>query len=228
MSSFDHLKEQMGEIVARYPQSRSAVMPLLHLLQSDQGAVTIDGIAAIAERLGLTTAEVTAVASFYTMYKRRDVGAHHIGVCTNTLCAVLGGDAVYDALADRLGVGHNESTSDGKFHLERIECQAACTHAPVMTVDWEFMDNQTPRSAVEVIDQLARGEQVESTRGPVIRDFAATEHTLAFPDDGLAGDGTAVDSIMLAGLAVARERGMTAPAGHSSADPAPTNASREG
>ena len=203
--------EEMDRIIERYPRPRSAVMPLLHLLQSQQGEITIEGIGAIADRLDLTTAEVSAVSTFYTMYKRRRVGAHHIGVCTNTLCAVLGGDAVYDALSQRLGIGHNETTPDGRFHLERIECQAACTHAPVMTVDWEFMDDQTPTSAVDVIDRLAAGEPVPSTRGPVIRDFAATEHTLAFPDDGLAGEGTSVDALMLAGLEEARKRGMSAP-----------------
>ena len=130
----------------------------------------------IADRLGLTTAEVSAVSTFYTMYKRRNVGEHHIGVCTNTLCALLGGDAVYDAVSERLGAGHNQTDVAGTFWLERIECQAACTHAPVMTVDWEFMDDQTPVSAVEVIDRLAAGDRVASTRGPEIRDFAATEH----------------------------------------------------
>ena len=211
MSGFAHLSSQMDEIVARYPRPRSAVMPLLHLLQAEQDEVTIEAIGVIADRLGLTTAEVSAVASFYTMYKRRSVGRHHIGVCTNTLCAVLGGDAVYDALCQRLGVRHNETTPDGMFHLERIECQAACTHAPVMTVDWEFMDDQTPSSAVEVVDRLARGEAVQSTRGPQIRGFAATERTLAFPDDGLADEGSPVDHRMLAGLSAARERGMSAP-----------------
>jgi NADH-quinone oxidoreductase subunit E len=205
------LAEQMDRIVERYPNSRSAVMPLLHLMQSLDGDVSIDAIGIIADRLGLTTAEVSAVSTFYTMYKRRRVGAHHIGVCTNTLCAVLGGDAVYEALRERLGVGHNESTADGMFHLERIECQAACTHAPVMTVDWEFMDDQTPASAVEVIDRLAAGMPVDSTRGPQIRDFEATERTLAFPDDGLAAAGTPVDARMLAGLTIARERNMSAP-----------------
>ena len=202
---------QMGEIIARYPSARSAVMPLLHLVQSIDDEITPEGMQVIAEQLGLTTAEVTAVATFYTMYKRRPVGKHHIGVCTNTLCALLGGDAVYDALSERLGAGHNERDADGTFWLERIECQAACTHAPVMTVDWEFMDCQTPQSAVDVIDRLARGETVHSTRGPVIRDFQATEHTLAFPDDGLAGEGGEADAMMLAGLTVARERGMRAP-----------------
>jgi NADH-quinone oxidoreductase subunit E len=206
------VQEQMREIIGRYPNPRSAVMPLLHLVQSIDDEITPEGMRVIADELGLTTAEVTAVATFYTMYKRRPVGKHHIGVCTNTLCALLGGDAVYDAISERLGAGHDERDADGTFWLERIECQAACTHAPVMTVDWEFMDCQTPQSALDVIDRLARGEEVVSTRGPVIRDFQATERTLAFPDDGLAGEGGEADAIMLAGLTVARERGMSAPA----------------
>jgi NADH-quinone oxidoreductase subunit E len=212
MSYDESVMAQMREIIARYPNSRSAVMPLLHLVQSIDDEVTPEGMQIIADELGLATAEVTAVATFYTMYKRRPVGKHHIGVCTNTLCALLGGDAVYDAVSECLGAGHDERDADGTFWLERIECQAACTHAPVMTVDWEFMDCQTPQSAVEVIDRLARGEEVVSTRGPVIRDFQATERTLAFPVDGLAGEGGEADSMMLAGLTYAREHGMSAPA----------------
>lgn len=212
MAYDESVMSQMREIIERYPHARSAVMPLLHLVQSVDDEITPEGMRVIADELGLTTAEVTAVATFYTMYKRRPVGKHHIGVCTNTLCALLGGDAVYDAISERLGAGHDERDADGTFWLERIECQAACTYAPVMTVDWEFMDCQTPQSALDVIDRLARGEKVVSTRGPAIRDFQATEHTLAFPDDGLAGEGGEADAIMLAGLTVARERGMTAPA----------------
>ena len=207
----DSTVEQLRELAARYPQARSALLPMLHLVQSEEGEVTVDGINACADVLGITSAEATAVASFYTMYKRKPVGTHHIGVCTNTLCGLLGGDAVYSALCDRLGVGQNEATSDGQFWLEHIECQAACTHAPVMTVDWEFMDDVTPSSAVDIVDRLARGEQVQSTRGPMIRDFRATERTLAFPDDGLAAEGTPVDAKMLVGLTVAKERGMSAP-----------------
>lgn len=213
MAISDSTREQMRQLAARYPQPRSALLPMLHLVQSEEGEVTPDGIATCAEVLGITPAEATAVASFYTMYKRRPVGTHHIGVCTNTLCGLLGGDAVYAALDERLGgVGHDKPTDDGQFWLERIECQAACTHAPVMTVDWEYMDDVTPASAVDVIDRLERGEPVQSTRGPLIRDFRATEHTLAFPDDGLADAGTPVDAKMLVGLVVAKERGMAAPA----------------
>lgn len=209
----DQTRDEMRALAARYPDARSALLPMLHLAQSEEDHVTPGAIEACAEVLGITTAEVAAVATFYTMYKRRPVGRHHVGVCTNTMCAVLGGDAVWDAVSERLGIGHDESTPDGAFSLERIECQAACTHAPVMTVDWEFMDDQTPASALELLDRLERGEQVHSTRGPVIRDFTATERTLAFPDDGLVGEGGQADDTMLAGLQVARERGMTAPAG---------------
>lgn len=200
-------REQMREIAARYPSTRSALLPMLHLAQSEEDEITTDGINACAEVLGITPAEVTAVATFYTMYKREKVGKHHIGVCINTMCGLLGGDAVWDAVVEATDGSNNSTTPDGEFFLERIECQAACTHAPVMTVDWEFMDDVTPSSAVEVLDKLRRGEQVQSTRGPVIRDFEATEHTLAFPDDGLA-DAPSVDDKMLAGLRIAKEQGM--------------------
>ena len=202
---------QLQELAARYPRPRSGLMPMLHLVQSLEGEVTPEGVAACAEAAGVSAAEATAVASFYTMYKRKPVGTHHIGVCINTMCGLLGGDAVYDALSERLGVGHDQPTGDGAFWLERIECQAACTHAPVMTVDWEFMDDVTPASAVEIVDRLERGETVVSTRGPVIRDFRATEHSLAFPEDGLAAEGTYVDDKMLVGLRLAKESGMAAP-----------------
>jgi NADH-quinone oxidoreductase subunit E len=217
MAISESTREQMRQLAARYPQARSALLPMLHLVQSEEGLVSADGIEACADVLGITPAEATAVATFYTMYKRRDVGSHHIGVCINTMCGLLGGDAVYEALAERLGVGHDAPTDDGQFWLERIECQAACTHAPVMTVDWEYIDDVTPSAAVDIIDRLARGEEVRSTRGPAIRDFRATERTLVFPDDGLAAEGTPVDAKMLAGLTVAKERGMSAPGVTSSA-----------
>jgi NADH-quinone oxidoreductase subunit E len=212
MAISDTTRDEMRQLAALYPEARSALLPMLHLVQSEEGEVTPDGIAACADVLGITPAEATAVATFYTMYKRKPVGKHHIGVCTNTMCGLLGGDAVYDAVNERLGgVGHNEPTEDGGFFLERIECQAACTHAPVMTVDWEYIDDVTPAGAVDIIDRLERGEPVQSTRGPVIRDFRASERTLAFPDDGLASEGTPVDAKMLVGLNVAKERGMSAP-----------------
>jgi NADH-quinone oxidoreductase subunit E len=210
MALTEQTRADAVELAGRYPQSRSALLPMLHLVQSAEGRVTPDGIALCADVVGLTTAEVAAVATFYTMYKRHKVGRYHVGVCTNTLCAVLGGDAIWSALTDRLGVGHDEVTADGSVSLERIECQAACTHAPVMTANWEFLDDMDVPRALEVVEQLQRGEEVVSTRGPRIGTFEEIERALAGFDDGLAGAGGA-DDRMLAGVTYAREHGMTAP-----------------
>ncbi|MFG3406215.1 NADH-quinone oxidoreductase subunit NuoE [Streptomyces sp. NPDC048142] len=172
------------EVIARYPGSRSALLPLLHLVQSEEGYVSRTGMAFCAETLDLTTAEVTAVATFYSMYRRRAGGDYQVGVCTNTLCAVMGGDAIFDTLKDHLGVGNNETTEDGKVTLEHIECNAACDFAPVVMVNWEFFDNQTPRSATQLVDDLIAGRTVEPTRGAPICSYKETARILAgFPDE---------------------------------------------
>src|SRR5690348_15770973 len=103
----EQARVEARQIMPRYPQARSALLPMLHLVQSYQGYVSPEGIALCAEELGITKAEVGAVATFYTMYKRKPAGTYHVGVCTNTLCAVLGGDAIMSALKDHLGIGHN-------------------------------------------------------------------------------------------------------------------------
>ncbi len=190
---------EVAEIVERYPKPRSAVMPILHLVQSVDGQLTSDSIDMVAERVGITPAEVTAVASFYTMYSRRRLGRHHIGVCTNTLCAVLGGDALWAALTEHVGIGNHETTADGALTLERIECQAACTHAPVLTANWEFIDNVTIEGAKQIADTLQADGTVTSTRGPDVRPLAEVQRVLAGFDDGLAGEGGAADAIMRAG-----------------------------
>lgn len=211
MSLSQQTREQAREIIARYPQARSALLPMLHLVQAEEGYVSADGIALCAEELSITTAEVAAVATFYTMYHRKPAGEYHIGVCINPGCGILGGDAIWEKLSSRLGIGHDEVTTDGKISLERIECQAACTHAPVMTANWEFLDNMTPESAVAVVEKLASGQEVISTRGPKIRTFKENELTLAGFDDGLFDEGGQADAEMLAGLSRAKELGQTAP-----------------
>src|SRR5688572_1422158 len=136
-TKFDQLAR---EIIARYPadRSRSALLPLLHLVQSEDGYVSPAGVEYCAAVLGLTKAQVGAVATFYTMYKRRPTGEYLVSVCTNTLCNVMGGQAVYDTLTEHLGVGHDETTADGSVTLEHAECLAACDYAPVMTVNYDF------------------------------------------------------------------------------------------
>ncbi|MFD0430067.1 NADH-quinone oxidoreductase subunit NuoE [Streptomyces zhihengii] len=172
------------EIIARYPGSRSALLPLLHLVQSEEGHVSRTGMQFCAELLGLTTAEVTAVATFYSMYRRKPSGDYQVGVCTNTLCAVMGGDAIFEELKEHLGVGNNETTEDGKVTLEHIECNAACDFAPVVMVNWEFFDNQTPESAKKLVDDIRAGEQVVPTRGAPLCGYKETARILAgFPDE---------------------------------------------
>ncbi len=209
MSISDTTRAELTELAGRYPQARSALLPMLHLVQSEEGYVSAEGIEACAQTLGLSTAEVAGVSTFYTMYKRRPAGTHHIGVCTNTMCAVLGGDALWDAVSAHTGIGHDEVSAQGTFDLERIECQAACTHAPVMTVDWEFFDRMTPDQAITLLDRLEAGEEVRSTRGPVVRGFRAASRTISgIDEDGLVDAGGAADELMLANLRAADERGV--------------------
>jgi NADH-quinone oxidoreductase subunit E len=157
--------------------------------------------------LDLTKAEVGAVATFYTMYKRRPVGDYHVGVCTNTLCAVMGGDAIYAALKEHLGVeGQDVVTDDGKVSLEHIECNAACDYAPVVMVNWEFFDNQTPGSARALVDDLRAGNPVVPTRGAgSVCTWKEAERVLAGYYDGRADEGAAAGSATLEGLQLARQ-----------------------
>jgi NADH-quinone oxidoreductase subunit E len=207
----DQTLAELREITARYPQARSALLPMLHLVQSVEGRVTSRGIEACADILGISAAEVSGVATFYTMYKRRPVGDYHVGVCTNTLCAVMGGDAIFERLKDHLDIGNDETTEDGKVTLEHVECNAACDFAPVVMVNWEFMDNQTPQSATELVDDLRAGREVTSTRGPRICTWREAERVLAGFPDGLADEGPAAGPPSLLGLQIAREKGWRAP-----------------
>ena len=209
----DTTREEAREIVARYPKARSALLPMLHLVQAEQGYVSPDGMALCAEVLGLTMAEVGAVATFYTMYRRRPAGTYHVGVCTNTLCAVLGGDAILAALKDHLAIGHNETTEDGTVSLEHVECSAACDYAPVIMVNWEFYDNQTPASACELVDGCRAGNPPAPTRGAdSLCTFREASRVLAGFNDGRAGEGVQAGPPALVGLQLAKQRGDTAPA----------------
>jgi NADH-quinone oxidoreductase subunit E len=209
----DTTRAEMREIIARYPKPRSALLPMLHLAQSVEGYVSPAGIAMCAEELGLTKAEVGAVATFYTMYRRKPAGEYHVGVCTNTLCAVLGGDAILDGLKEHLGIGHNETTDDGRISLEHIECNAACDYAPVMMVNWEFYDNQTPGSARDLVDACRAGNPPAPTRGPSsLCTFKQASRVLAGFPDGRANEGVQAGPATLVGLELAKQRGDEAPA----------------
>ncbi|HEX5598498.1 MAG TPA: NADH-quinone oxidoreductase subunit NuoE [Micromonosporaceae bacterium] len=206
------MHERAQEIIARYPadRSRSALLPLLHLVQSEEGYVSPAGVEFCAELLGINKAQVGAVATFYTMYKRRPTGDWLVSVCTNTMCNVLGGQEVYDALVEHLGVGHEETTADGKVTLEHAECLAACDYGPVMTVNYEYFDKADPQAAVELVEKLRAGERPKPTRGARLCTLKEMSIQLAgFADsreeavaDGPAGEST------LRGLRLAEQHGI--------------------
>jgi NADH-quinone oxidoreductase subunit E len=196
----------MDSIIKRYPRSRSAIMPLLHYVQSKAGYVTNEGIELIAKLLTLETAEVSAVATFYTQYKRKPVGEYHVGVCTNTLCAVMGGDAIFAGLKSHLGIENDGVTADGKVSLEHIECNAACDYAPVVMANWEFYDNQTVESAKDLVDSMRQGNPIPPTRGPKsLPTWKENSAVLAGINDGRANEGVQAGEPTLLGLRLAKE-----------------------
>ena len=195
----------MDSIIARYPRKRSAIMPLLHYVQSIDGYVTNEGIEVIGEKLELATAEVTAVSTFYTQYKSKPVGEYHVGICTNTLCAVMGGDLIFDAVKEHLGIENDGVTSDGKVSVEHIECNAACDYAPVVMVNWEFYDNQTVQSVKDLVDGARAGNPPAPTRGPkTLRSWKQNSAVLAGISDGLANEGVQAGEPTLLGLKKAK------------------------
>ena len=195
----------MDSIIARYPRKRSAIMPLLHYVQSIDGYVTNEGIELIGQKLELATAEVIAVSTFYTQYKSKPVGEYHVGICTNTLCAVMGGDLIFDAVKEHLGIENDGVTSDGKVSVEHIECNAACDYAPVVMVNWEFYDNQTVQSVKDLVDGARAGNPPAPTRGPkTLRSWKQNSAVLAGISDGLANEGLQAGEPTLLGLKKAK------------------------
>jgi NADH-quinone oxidoreductase subunit E len=226
------LKADAVEITGRYPRARSALLPLLYLVQSEEGYVSPDGMRFCAETLGITETEVLGVATFYTMYKHEPAAEYQVGVCINTTCAIMGGDQIWAELVEHLGSdpgsadAHVESgdelggtadhgdikSADGKVAIERLECNAACDYAPVVMVNWEFFDNQTPASAKQLVDDLRAGRNVTLSRGPSrLCTWKQANRILAGFGDGQAAEGPSAGPASLVGLKLAREHGWHAP-----------------
>jgi len=143
-------------IVKRYPVKRAALMPTLWLAQTEFGYLSEDVMVYVAELLGLSPATVASVASFYTMYYKKPMGRHHVQVCTNLSCTLLGADHILDCLRRRLGIAVGETDAAGKFSLSEAECLGSCGTAPMMQVNDDFCENLTPESTLEIIDRLER------------------------------------------------------------------------
>lgn len=150
-------QERARQIIARYPQKRSALMPLLYLAMSEEGYLSDEGMAEVAEWVGVTPAQVVSVASFYTMYKREPVGRYLISCCTSISCMLLGGDEVLHALEDESGVPHGEIDAESLISVEHAECIGACGGAPAVQVNYELIEGVTPEKARELVRWLRAG-----------------------------------------------------------------------
>ena len=186
--------EEARAIIARYPEGRerSAVMPLLYLAQSVDGQVTRGALQEVASLIGVRTAEVEAVASFYTMLRLRPTGTHLIAVCTNLSCALRGANDVYEAAHRATGIPHGgEVSDDGVFTVHEEECLGVCEHAPVVQVNVANHDRVTPERMTEIVAALRGGEVPEPARGPAVDSFKAASRILAGlePLDGTIAQG---------------------------------------
>jgi NADH-quinone oxidoreductase subunit E len=165
----DEQRAKAEAIRDKYPNSRSATLPLLFLVQAVEGHVTDDGIREVAEILELTSAQVLATASFYSMLKEGPQGTYLVSVCRNIACTHRGGRAIVRQLADHLGIEPGQTTDDGMFTLETAECLATCDGAPTMQVNYEDFYDLTPDKAIDVVERLRRGEDVRAHRGSPVK-----------------------------------------------------------
>ena len=176
------VRADADSILARYPEAhrRSAVMPLLYLAQSVEGFVTRCALREIGMLLGITTAEVEAVASFYTMFRLRPTGTHVISVCTNLACKLRGAEAVFEAAHEASGVVHGaELSDDGLFTVHEEECLGVCDFAPAVQINFCNHDNVTPERMRELVAGLRAGEVPSPARGPAFDSFKAASRALA-------------------------------------------------
>lgn len=143
-------RAELDRLLSRYPDRAAAILPALHLVQGEVGYVPDEAIRYVAERVGTSPADVEGVATFYTMFERRPKGKHHLQICRNLSCSLMGAEALVDHVSARLGIRPGETTPDGKFTLSVVECLGSCGTAPVMMVGDEYHENLT----VESVDAL--------------------------------------------------------------------------
>ena len=180
-------RAEAKEITSRYPpgRERSAILPLLYLVQSVEGRLTQEGLREVGEILGITTAEVEAVASFYTMLRLRRTGTHLVSVCTNLSCALRGASDVLDAALEAAEIAVGEEVSpDERITVHEEECLGVCDAAPVVQIDFANHDRVTPERMRELVGSLRAGEVPEPSRGEAPADFRGASRILA----GLDGE----------------------------------------
>ena len=180
MGFFTPANEKIAaDIASRYPRRRSAMIPLLHLAQEQEGWVTGPAMEQIAELTGTTPVEVLGTGSFYEMFKFHPVGRYLVNVCTNISCQLLGADDLLEHVESSLGVRAGSTTADGLFTVEEVECVAACTEAPCFTVNYRYFHRATTETFDEVVADIRAG------RSPIGRGAAGDDGEL--PEHGILG-----------------------------------------
>jgi NADH-quinone oxidoreductase subunit E len=148
------LKKKFDELLARYPVKRSALVPMLLFGQDEVGYVSAEIIEEVARRLGVPTIEVDEVITYYSMLRRQPAGKYHLQVCTNVSCMLCGGQEILEHCQKKLGIGHKQTTPDGMFSLEEVECLGACCGAPAMQVNYDYYENLTPEKVDALLEKL--------------------------------------------------------------------------
>ena len=155
----DQLEQRFATMVTHYPTKRSALVPMLLYIQDEIGALTDEAIHEMAQRTELTELEVRNVTSYYSMLRTHKIGKYNFQVCTNVSCLLRGGEEILDHCKKKLRIDHKESTPDGLFHVEEVECIGACSWAPAMMLNYDFHENLTVQKIDELIDGLKKKEQ---------------------------------------------------------------------
>ncbi|HLI62376.1 MAG TPA: NAD(P)H-dependent oxidoreductase subunit E [Terriglobales bacterium] len=159
MKFSDQLEQRFATMVTHYPTKRSVLVPMLLYIQDELGALTDEAIHEIAERVELSDLEVRNVISYYSMLRTHPIGKYNLQVCTNVSCLLRGGDKILEHCKKKLGIGNKQTTPDGLFHLEEVECIGACSWAPAMMLNYDFHENLTPEKIDELIEQIKKKEQ---------------------------------------------------------------------
>ena len=164
MQFSEKLETKFAELLRRYPRKRSALIPMLLFAQDETGQISDELIAEIAKRLDLRELEVAETLSYYSMLRRKPCGKYHFQVCTNISCMLRGGNEIFERAKKRLGIGHRQTTADGLFSLEEVECIGACSGAPAMQVNYDYYENLSTTRVEEILDKLRAGKDPKPTK----------------------------------------------------------------
>ncbi len=145
---------EMDKHLAKYPIKRSAILPLMFIVQRERGYLDAPGVAFLADKLGVRVTDIWEVATFYTMINMRPVGIYHLQVCRTLSCAILGAKQITDHCAARLGIKPGETTADGRFSLSEVECLGSCGTAPMMQIGFDYYEDLTPETVDQILDSL--------------------------------------------------------------------------